>query len=176
MQTLIGQSRLALACLLVTSVSARVASCDDTRKRLVTEAPRAWKKIATVAEHMEVKMQTRFGRDDFGMLSNWHCKISGNNALILTTPDQSLGVEQVFCRNKDYSFALTRRGPTEVWSVKKYGKTPYDDVDDMLGLLSIKSLSQPQLCMYPFYLPDIFVANLSSSEPSSRDRKPMTLE
>jgi hypothetical protein len=147
--------------LVLVITQADVGRADDAlRARLLTDAPKAWAKIATWAEHLEMTTSNRSEREVLRERTDVHLKLSGDNILgILTkfSPDDTAGQEDVYCRNARYSFHLRRSNAKLPWHVQRFGKTPNAEIDKIIfELLGVKVASQPQISIGAVYLPDVF--------------------
>ncbi len=132
---------------------------DELRARVLTEAPKAWAKISTWAEHLEMTTSSRTERGNTSGKTDAHIKLSGGNCLVnfrYFEPDGTAGSEDVFCRNAGYSFQLRRSGPKLPWLVKRFSRTPNTEVDQYFEAMAVSVLSKPQLGVGPVYFPDVF--------------------
>lgn len=159
----VGNRRRVLALLVVfaavTGRPLKASGEDELRARVLTEAPKAWAKIATWAEHLEMTASGRTEQGDTHGRTDRHVKVSGGNFLIILTyfePDGTAGSEDVFCRNARYSFHLRRRSAKLPWLVQRFGRTPDPDLDRIVDMLGVNHVSQPQLGVGPFYFPEVF--------------------
>jgi hypothetical protein len=132
---------------------------DQLRARLLTEAPQAWAKISTWAEHLEMTATDRSERGNVHGRTDRHIKLSGENCLVILTyfePDGTAAREDVFCRNARYSFQLRRASSKLPWLVQRFGRTPNADIEKIFEMLSANVFSKPQLSVGPMYFPEFF--------------------